>query len=322
MNNKYYPMNSAEVLDQTMEIYKKSFLKQVGISLIFSIIFMVALYIFIFAGLIGGAVMAFGTFAQGALGPGGFFAIAVFILLFMLIVSMYGALASTGNALITKKTFLGEHCDLGKMISESFKKIWRATSAVIANLIALLPVIIVLGVLIFLYVLMLVAFADAGAGVMTMVILSIILILIVVTFMVLYITLTMLSVSVAIFESKWFFGALARGFSLAQPDFFKLMGIVAVWFSVMTALSYSVSTFFDFGSFLVMSFLPSESAVFISLIMTVVGVLVSMVVSVLLAPLSGIFYTVVYMNQRIKHEGLDIELNLNANSNALRSHRQ
>jgi len=237
MNNKYYPMNSAEVLDQTMELYKKSFLKQVGISLIFSIIFMTALYILIFAGLIGGMIMAFGTFAQGTLGAGGFFAIAVFILLFLLIVSMYGALSSTGNALITKKTFLGESCDdLGKVIGESFKKIWRATSAVIANLIALLPMIIVMGVFVFFYVIMLGGFIDDGMGVVSIILFSIFLVLVVIAFIVLYITITMLSVSVAIFEGKWFFGALVRGLSLAWPDFLKLMGIVSVWFSVTTAL--------------------------------------------------------------------------------------
>jgi len=312
MNNKYYPMNSAEVLDQVLDIYKRSFLKQVGISIIFYIIFSAVAAIFIVGGLFATMMATFGIFAQGVLGPGGFFAIAVFVLLFLLILSMYGALTTTGNALITKKTFLGEDCELSKVIGEAFRKIWKATSAVIANLITLLPVIIVLGVLIFLYVTMLVAFAEAGMGIMPIIILSIILVLIVVVFIVLYITITMLSVSVAIFEGKLFFSALVRGFSLAQPDFLKLMGIVAVWFSVTTALSYSVSMFFEFGSFLVMSFLPSDAAIFMSLAMMGIGMIISMIVSVLLTPLSGIFYTVIYMNQRIKHEGLDIELNLNA----------
>jgi len=312
MNTKYYPMNSAEVLDQVLDLYKKSFLKQVGISVIFSIIFSVVLYIFIIVGAIGAMSMAFGAVAQGALAPGGFVAISVFILLFFLAISMYSALLSTGNALITKKTFLGEPCDLGKVLGETFKKIWIATSAVIANMVALLPLIIVLGVFIFLYAIMLGGFIDAGMNVMPIVILSIFLILVVIAFFILYSTITMLSVSVAIFEGRWFFSALMRGFSLAQPDFLKLMGIVAVWFIVTYALSYSISTLFDVGSFLAMSFLPADTAVIVSMIAWAVGIIISLVTSVLLAPLSGIFYTTVYMNQRFKHEGLDIELNLNA----------
>ena len=312
MNNKYYPMNLAEVLDQVLDLYKRSFLKQIGIYIIFYIIFTVALAIFITVGVLAAAVTAFGTFAQGSLGAGGYFVIAVIILLFLLVIAMYGALSSTGNALVTKQTFLGEHCELGKVIGMAFKKIWIATSAVIANLIALIPAIIVMGVFVFLYVTMLDGFINDGMGVISIILFSVFLILIVLTFVVLYITITMLSVSVAIFEGRWFFGALMRGFSLAQPDFFKLMGIVAIWFSITYAFSYSIEMLFGLGSALLTSFLPVEMAVLVSMGSMALSLVFTLIVGTLIAPLSGIFYTTVYINQRIKHEGLDIELNLNA----------
>ena len=184
--------------------------------------------------------------------------------------------------------------------------------AVIANFIALIPAIIVMGVFIFIYGTLLSGYIEAGMGVASIAVLVIFLILVVIAFVVLYITITMLSVSAAIFEGKWFFAALMRGFSLAQPDFFKLMGIVAIWFAITSAFSYSVEMLFGLGSMLATSFLPAETAVLVSMGSMAVSVIFSLVVGTLIAPLSGIFYTTVYINQRIKHEGLDIELNLNA----------
>jgi len=315
MNDKFYPMNSAEILDQVLDVYKRSFLKQIALSVIFYIMLFAVIYLLLFAGLIAGAAMAFAAFLPGAgssISSGGIIFIAVLIILFLLALSMYMALRTTGNALITKQTFLDEHCDLGKVIKSALKKVWMATSAVIANAIVMIPGIIGLSAVVYVFVRVLIWFDDIGAGYWPFVITTILLILFVLGFFVVYTTLTMLSIPAAIFEGKWFFAALKRGFLLARFDFAKLMGIVTVWFLAVLALSSSVEIIFGLGSSLLMFFIPAETAMFMYLGMMGIRMLFTTAVSVVVAPLSGIFYTMIYINQRFKYEGLDVELNLNA----------
>ena len=316
MNNKFYPMNSAEVLDRVLDIYKRSFWQQIGLSIIFNIMFMAAMYILLFVGLIATVVAVGAAFAPGSAGTmsaGGVVFIGVLIILFLFSISAYTALLSTGNALITKHTFLGDRCDVGKVIKESFKKIWVATSAVLANVIVMIPGIIVLSVFVYLYIFFIGAVIDGGGiGYWPIVIVSILFILLVIGFFVAFTTITMLSMPAAIFEGKWFFAAFKRGFSLAQYDFVKLMGVVTIWILAVYALSYSIEMIFGIGSAMMMAFAPAESAMFMYFGMMGVRFILTMVVSVIVAPLSGIFYTMIYINQRFKHEGLDVELNLNA----------
>ena len=313
MNNKYYPMNSAEVLDQVLDVYKRSFFKQLAISIVFSIIFFIIFYIFLLLGLVAAGFVIFANyFTQATISAGGIIVIAVFILLFLLGISIYGALLYTGNALITKQTFLGEYCDVTRVIKMAFKKLWITTTASLANLIILIPAIIVMALFVFLYITMLIEFFDIGMGVMPIIIMSIVLILLVIAFFVLYITTTMMSVSVAIFEGKYFFSALKRGFELVQPDFLKLMGLVAIWFTITSVFSYSFEVFFGVGSAIGLYFLPQEAAALMYMGTTGLRMILSIIISTILMPLSGIFYTMVYINQRIKHEALDVELNLNA----------
>jgi len=315
MNNKFYPMNSAEVLDQVLDVYRRSFFKQIGISLIFYIMFFAVMCILLLVGLVAGAAMVFSALlpgTSGSMGAGGIVFIAVLIILFLLSLSMYMALMTTGNALITKQTFLSEYCDVGRVVKMAFKKVWIATSAVFANVLVMIPGIIGLSAIIYVFVRMLIWFVDTGAGYWPFVITIILLILFVLGFVVVYTTLTMLSIPAAIFEGKWFFAAFKRGFLLARFDFAKLMGVVTVWFLAVLALSSSVEIIFGLGSSLLMFFIPAETAIFMYLGMTVLRMIFTTVVSVIVAPLSGIFYTMVYINQRFKYEGLDVELNLNA----------
>jgi len=122
----------------------------------------------------------------------------------------------------------------------------------------------------------------------------------------------MMSMSVAIFEGKWFFSAVGRSFALVRPDFLKLMGLLTIWSVVTSVFSYSMETFFSVGTSLSSYFLPQETAA--TVLMATMGLrfIFSIVISTLLFPLAGIFSTMIYINQRIKQEGLDIELNLSA----------
>jgi len=312
-NNKYYPMNSAELLDSVFEVYKKSFGKQIGVSIIFNIILTAILYFFIFA---GGLVLAVnlignsGSFASTSVST--IIMIVVFILLLVLIITIHSALATTGNALITKHTFLGEPCSIGEVIKASFKKLLPACLAGIANAIVMLPVFILLAFFAYLYFVMIYDLTryNSTPGVFT-VIATILIILLALVVSIFCSAISMMSVSAAIFEKKYFFAAVAKSFRLAKPDFAKILGLVTVWTLITGATSYSITSVIDLGATFAEFFVPQEAAGAIAMMAMSVSTIFSSIVSTLLAPLSGIFSTMMYINQRFKHEGLDIELNLN-----------
>jgi len=313
MNNKYYPMNSAEVLDQVMEVYKKSFFKQLAVSVIFNIIFIVVFFIILFVSLIAMAAWFTGIATQTGLGAGSIIMIAGFMIFLLLGLSVYEALTGTGNALVTKQVFLGEHCKIGSVIKNTFKKMWIATAAAVANLIVFLPAFLVVGALIYLYITTLMRFDNwMNLSVAFTITSVIVLIVIVLAFFIICGTITMMSLSVAIFEGKWFFGAVKRSFALARPDFWKLVGLMAVWSVVTAVASYGIESFFSISSILIPYLLPQEIAFSLARITGSAQLVFSLALTMLLFPLSGIFFTLVYINQRIKHEGLDIELNLSA----------
>jgi len=312
MNNKYYPMNSAEVLDQVLDIYKKSFLKQVAVSIIFSIIFIVLLYIFLFAGIVALMVGFYDAFNEASLTTGAIISIAIFLMIIVLLAAIYDALLNTGNALITKHTFLGEYCDVGGVLKETFKKFWIAVSASLASLIVFIPVFFIGGVIVYLYIDMLVNFYGTGYMPTTpIIVFTILLLVLVLVISLIGTTVIMMSNKVAIFEGRWFFGAVKRSFILVKPDFMKIMGLVTVWSLIITAASYSLEAFFAVGTALAGYFAPQEAAGLILMSTWGVGSIFSMITGIVLAPLWGIFSAVVYINQRIKLEGLDIELSLN-----------
>jgi len=312
MNNKYYPMNSAEVLDQVLEVFKKSFFKQVALSIIFSIIFFVILYALLIFGVLTVVVLLGNIFFTTGVGVDGVVIISAFLLIIFLAIALYDALLTTGNALITKHTFLGEYCDVGGVLKASFKKIWIATSASIASLIVFLPGIFVLGVIIYLYVSMLMDFYDRGhTPTMALIIITILLGILMLAIFLVGATITMMSNKVAIFEGRWFFGAVSRSFRLVKPDFLKIMGLLAIWSIITMAATYSFESLFSLAIVLLGYFSPQEAAAAFLMGTFGIGSFFSLIMGVILAPLSGIFSTMIYMNQRIKLEGLDIELNLN-----------
>ena len=314
MNSKYYPMNCAEVLDFVLEIYKKSFAKQVAVSVIFTVIFFILVYVLLILGVLTAAAVFAGAAFDGGfgLGFGGGVAIAIFLLFLILGFAVYGALTSTGSALITKHTFLGEHCDVGGVVKDSFKKIWIATAAALANLIVLIPAFFILGLIIYLYIIILGGFFEFTLTLWPIIIITLLLVLLMLAFFLACGTVTLMSMKVAIFEGRWFFGAVKRSFTLVKPDFLKLMGLLAVWSVVTMAATYSLESLFSIGALLSGHFLPGEAAGIVLMSTLGFGSLFSLALGVLLAPLSGIFSTMVYMNQRIKLEGLDIELSLSA----------
>ena len=315
-NNKYYPMNSAELLDMILDVYKKSFAKQIAISMIFGIIFSVIVYIVIILGGIGVAVGIMGTVSSygdpldaiWSLLP----AIILFIVFFVFITTIYQALITTGNAIITKQTFLNEPTDISAVLKQTFKKLIPAATAGLANLVVMLPLLALVGVFFYLYVVMLIEIINNNTIPSSLTILATIAIFILMLVVsIISSAITMMSMSAAVFENKYFFSALKKSYQLVKPDFMKIIGLLSVWSLVVSATSYSVTYVLQFATIFGEWILPQEAAAIVSVISMSISYVLSIAVSVLMAPLSGIFSTLMYINQRFKHEGLDIELNLN-----------
>ena len=311
MANKYYPMNSAEILDQVLSVYKKSFFKQISVSVIFSIIFLAAAYfllmiIFVLDEVGGGFTPRTGIAEV--------INIIVSLILLILSISIFQALTATGNALISKHTFFEEHCDVGGILKASFKKILIATSAILANLIILLPVIAMAAFLIHVFYISATMnfYIVAHASAIPIIAAFMFLIILILVLFLICAVITMMSISVAVFEGRWFFDAVMRSFKLVKPDYIKITGLLVMWFLITAALMHSLDIIFGVVSLLVMYFSPEEvaNAVFLSILAFRSSF--SLIIYTIIAPLLGIFSTIMYINQRIKLEGLDIELNLKA----------
>jgi len=315
-NNKYYPMNSAELLDSILDVYKKSFLKQIAITMIFGIMFTAIIYLVIFAGGITVALSLMSNMPSFSNPMDAFWkllpSIIVFLIVFVIISIIYQALNTTGNSIITKQTFLNEPTDIGAVLKQSFKKILQASSAGLANLIVMIPLIVIVSIFLYVYIMMIVEITGNNTFPATLtIVVTIALAIVMLIVSIVCSAITMMSMSVAVFENKYFFSALKKSFQLVKPDFFKILGLIAVWSLIVSATSYSISIVFNFAPVFVEMFFPQESAGVFSMIFMSLGSIISMAVSTLLAPLTGIFSTMMYINQRFKHEGLDMELNLN-----------
>ncbi|MDR2899363.1 MAG: hypothetical protein LBU94_03535 [Clostridiales bacterium] len=309
-NEKYFPMNSAELLDSVLDVYKKSFFKQIGLSVIFQIILMIIIYLFIFLGVLSGVVFFLSSFQNGDTGS----MIIFFIILAavaLVVITFYSALISTGNALITKKVYLKEKTDLGQVIKESFKMLPAAASTALANAIIMLPVFVLLGLFLFVYFLLITQFIDnSGASIGLLALLTVAMFIVIAVATVVISAFCMMSIAVSVFEKKYFFSAVIKSFKLAKPDFFKIVGLVTIWTMVTVVGTYSITGLAALALFLAETVAPANMAAYLTMLTIGASYIINPLIAIILSPLSGIFATMLYINQRMKYEGLDIELNL------------
>ena len=121
-----------------------------------------------------------------------------------------------------------------------------------------------------------------------------------------------LSITASVFEEKMFFSAIIRAWKLTKGEFFKMAFTHLMWLVVV----FSFSVILQFGIqfvFFMLGMIPDlfNASINTSFLMVsrLLGIF-SLIFMIATAPLSGIFYTVVFYNQRIKKEGLDIEIAL------------
>lgn len=310
---KYYYMNTAEKLDAVIDIYKKSIGPQIGLAIIFNIIFTVIMAIAVFFGVVMLFMSAFASFDMDNISISFIISLVIFFLVVLSIALIKSATYGTGNRIMALKAYIGEKINISQVIKQSFKGFFYAFTAIIAELIVLIPLLVLLsGAFVLYFYIFYNTVSSYWYGIdelLTITIIStIIFFIIIIALTVIASTITITVLPVAVFEKKHFFSAFSKGFRLVKKDFLKICGLVTIYTLVIMAASYSFSSLWGVGAGLANIFLPRPAAAGFMTVAIYLDYFVSIISALIFTPLSGILSTVIYVNQKIKYEGLDIEL--------------
>jgi hypothetical protein len=296
-------MNAAEVMDRVLDVYKKSFFKQIAFSAIIGLISMILIFVLVFAAVMFTVVpMIIGNVNEETMVFGLFFAlIAVMLPLYMI----WNATASSGHILLSRQAFCGQRVKLP--LSKLPKVVLRVIGVTIAQILLSLPFIAVCLVCVyFLFEFNINTLLFNSLAVMSFFSSTAWIALAITTALayVVYSNIFALSVPVAVFERRSFFGAVQRSWALIKGKFWEILGLRMLWFIIVSIFNYSAQGIWGIISGV---FAVSPMYVFIG---GMVSALMMIVIAIVMAPLSGIFPAILYFNQRIKREGLDIEMGL------------
>ncbi|MCL2203336.1 MAG: hypothetical protein FWB88_05305 [Defluviitaleaceae bacterium] len=301
MSNEYYPMNAAELLDRVFDVYKKSFWKQLAYAAIVGAAGFVAMGFFTM--LLGvGIVVSVLMFAPTAVFAG----LLAFLFLFIPFILFWQAAISTGSILLSRQAFLGQRVKLPMF--QLMRRIGRVTLALLAQVIVAVPYLAIVGGILFLFF----WFVDVPYALwMTRVYVtfSIVILLAAIAGFFMYMHIFSLAVAVAVNERVMFFRALHRSFVLVKEDFWRLLGVRVMWWLIVLVLSMATQGVLSLVPMLV-GVLAAGSYTFVPMMLglqLILGIF-SVGLSFAMYPLDGIMVSLMYFNQRIKHEGFDIEI--------------
>ena len=319
-----YNMNAAEMLDLTIAIYKKSFVQQLIITGIMMAVGFVLLFVLVFA-LVMVGIVAYANAAWGGFTAGGV-VLAVLGALFIIVgLSAFTTVQYAAGMVVAKQAYWGEKLSVVKAFSVALHGIFRLITAALAVVIAYIPAIaVILGASAMLLSLLfadwytampaaLTAMMDNPLWVLAVVLAFMLLCLLFMALLLLTDTFACLAVPVSLFERRWFFGAFGKSVRLVKRDYFKVFGMLILAFLMLSALSLSLSGLFDIitvAASYAMETAGTDAMIIAMVMLYVAGSVVSFTIALLMAPVPVIFSTVLYMNQKMKHEGLDIEIGL------------
>lgn len=306
MLHDYGVMNAAALMDRVFELYRDTFKTQIAFSLIIGIIsfiMMIALGVAL-ALVVGIAVGIGGNFDEQ------FILVAVLLVLAGILPLYMGwmYLSSSGHILLSKQAFYGEPIELP--FRDVFAAFLRIMSAGVAQILLSVPWILLLVFVIYSTAAGYVDFFQFFAMMHPLV-----LILAGFAYAVLYVIYSnvfALSIPVAIFEGRYFLSTVRRSFQLIRGDFWRVLGIRMLWAFLVFLFSYSAQGLIVF----VVGMIAFSGGAVVDLgdLWLATGALqfyISLFVGILIGPMEGIMTALIYFNQKIKKDGLDIEIGLN-----------
>lgn len=315
-------MNKTEILDRSFKIFKDNIFAIVIFNIAYGIIFTV---LGIIVALMGGLslVGAASNFSGGLDAIGDSFSsmgseIVIIIFFGFIFISLYLA-KSVGIISIVSNSYLGKKGRVDEAIKVSIKSIPRLMSIIIAAAIYAIPI----GIIIYIWGMFITEARIMNNIVMgeyfsTLFTFLFVLLNVVMIFLILYsyITMVRFSIQIGILEKKSFIKAVNKSFALIKGEFWKIFGMSIVVLLIGSVLEISLSAFFvQLGLLngLITKFTMGSESLGDSLFLQgYQQVFSSIFMSIFIAPVSDIIFTLMYYNQRFKKEGYDIELRLKA----------
>ena len=316
-------MNAAEVMDKVFDIYKRSFFPQIGMNLcvytIGAVILYILLVILALAGAAAGGII-------GGMSPGGLSAPAIAALcgagaaVFLWLFLIYSNTAASATGLLSWLSFSGKPVNISYALKNTMKSFWRITTLSLAETIAGIPIIL------FAVLAVYAVFNSQGMfsrdywvygyflswfNPFNLFLLSAIILLFTLLIYIIY-NYFALALPVAVFDRKHFFPALAGSYRLMKKHFWRILGVRFAFFGARTLLGYSftgiTSVLIGALTGISNSLSPNQGGVMILAI--TVQYIVSIISTILMMPLNSIFTSVIFFNQKIKKEGLDLAMQL------------
>ena len=322
MSKRVSYMNTAEVMDKVFDVYKRSFLYQIGLNFcVYTIgagVLYAVLLVLALTGIFVGSVFDFNGTA--ALGPEIIALIVLGAFAFIWACIIYANLITGATGLLSWQSYSNRPIHFTHALKGTFKSSLHIASVSLAEMIAGIPVILL--------IILSVYAIFAGQGVFTgeywssgrfvsfftpaNILLAVIIGLSASIIIMIVYNYFALAVPIAIFDRKHFFSALVSSYVLMKGDFWRILGARAVFAGAIMLINYSFSSIagllLGLSAGLSGSFLPSQYG------LTVIGIIiqyiVSLISSILLMPLTGIFTSIIFFNQKTKKEGLDLAMQL------------
>jgi len=300
-------MNAATLMDRVFDLYKNTFKVQIAFSLIIGIISFTLMMVL-------GIALAVGVSAVIA-SSGGLYlydhsivwAVGLTLLAILPLYVGWLYLSASGHILISKQSFYDDPIEMP--IGDTINAFFRVMSAALAQIILSLPWFFLLAFIIYL--------ATSGFGDIFDFIISIPPLTLVLTgfvyviIYVIYSNIFALSVPVALFEKRLFFTTVTRSYQLLKGNFWSILGLRMLWAVLVYLISYSAQSLM-MVIIAIVAALAGNVIEFTELwfATSTLQIYASLFIGIIVGPMEGIMTALIYFNQKIKKDGLDIEIGL------------
>lgn len=312
------------IMDKAVDIHRKNLLSVTLFQLVFSII---SLVVVIGSILIGGIVISIGSiaFINAQSSPlktaGIIFAVVASVILIIFISSIVimsgaGIMETARNGIVERRTMTGE------ALSFSFRNFLRIISVTAAFILLFLPVIglwggIMWGIYYFfsrnplLYTIR----YNLAQNSVPVIIAAVLLLTMVLTSIIWFFNIHIFSFHTAVFQRESFFKALSESRRLCRNNFWKVLAYNTLFTLSVTAIYYSIDSFvLVIGALIGLALdffgINQDMLFYLQTVWVMISWPLRIFEQLFIAPLYGLFISLLYFNLRFKKDGYDLELKL------------
>lgn len=308
-------LNLSEILDLSIEILRKYVKTIVMFTLGFGVVFVILAILFT---IIIALVIGLG------IGVGGFIdsnsaVIGILVGMCSIVLVAFYLTSNVGLIKIASQDLQGKRIYASEAIQFSFKSFFRVLGILMLAILLLVPVVGLGGLVIYL---LYPAFTHIRLhsqmpqiGILFTVLGGIALILFLLFLIFSYFALFSFSLPAVVLERKGVLASVKRSFLLVKGNFRRILGSLVMIFLVLSAIRFSLQSFLLILTglaYYVMKLLniSIEYTRFMGIVSLFTTVPMSLVFYLFIAPLPTLMITRLYLNERFKNEGYDIQLTL------------